>query len=282
MKELFQTIQGSYESLSQAQRVVADYIVHHYKNIPFQSVTELADTIGVSDTTIIRYCMQLGFKGYGDFKKAISEYVQSHSNWYDHLERSLEEIESQDSYTKAYNQELNNLKTTVASPLNRASYQKLLEMLNQAENIYVMGFRTSAIAAQFMSLGLGQQGYRSCVLAPGAGDYQEVIFRMTPKDLLISFCFSRYAKEGIRIIQRAVEMGVPHVTFTDSQLSPSASMADAVFTCSVHSYITTPALTGVFALIDAILTGCAQYSPKKVKEHMRSMEQFLMDGGFYY
>ena len=282
MQQLLKRIQNSYDTLPQAQRSVAEYIVAHYQEIPFQSVTTMAKEIGVSDTTIIKYCMQLGFTGFGDFKRKITDYVQSQASWYNQLEKSLDEIETLDSYSKVYRTELNNIKNTVASPLNRQSYDKLLSMLDQAEHIYVLGFRSSAFPAQFLALGLGQQGYRTCAITPGQGDYHEMICRITPKDLLISFCYSRYAKEAIHMIQTAVQAGVPHAAFTDSPLSPSAALADCAFQCSVRAYSNTPSLTSAFALINMILTGCAQRHPAQAKQHLRDLEHFISQSGFYY
>lgn len=60
---LLTLIKNSYETLAPAQKSVARYIVESYQNIPFLSVTAMAREIGVSDTTIIKYCMQLGFFG---------------------------------------------------------------------------------------------------------------------------------------------------------------------------------------------------------------------------
>ena len=282
MQQLFKNIQNSYHSLPQAQKAVAEYIIDHYQSIPFQSVTTMAKEIGVSDTTIIKYCMQIGFSGFGDFKRKIADYVQGQSNWYNKLEQGLNEIESQDPFAKVYQTELNNLKSILTNPANRQSYDKLLPLLEGAENIYILGFRSSSFLAQFMALGLGQQGYRTFAVCPGSIDYHELVFRMTPKDLLISFCYSQYVKDGIRIIQHAVKSGVPHVTFTDSPMSPSAADAECVFLCSVQSYSTTPSLTSAFSLINIVLAGCAQRHPERAKQHLLKLEEFVSGCDYYY
>lgn len=282
MQQLLKTIQASYDTLPQAQKAVAGYIIEHYQDIPFLSVTSMAREIGVSDTTIIKYCMQLGFTGFGDFKRTVSDYVQSHAKWSKQLERSLDELEAQDPYAKVYQRELENIKATISSPANRQSYEKLLTLLGEAENIYILGFRASSFPAQYLSYGLGQQGYRTFVITPGVGDHYQMALRMTKKDLLISFCYSQYGKESIRIIQHAVQNGVPHIAFTDSQLSPSAVSADGVFLCSVQSYSTTPSLTAVFSLINMVLTGCAQRHPAEATQNLKKLEDFITSSGVYY
>ena len=282
MQQLLKTIQSSYSTLPQAQKAVAEYIVGHYQDIPFLSVTSMAKEIGVSDTTIIKYCMQLGFSGFGDFKRTVTEYVQTQSNWHDRLEQHLTEIEDQDVYSKVYHSEIGNIKNTLENSLNRQNYDRLLNSLDQAENIYIMGFRSSSILARFLSFSLGQLGYRTYPITPEAGDYYELACRMTPKDLLISISFSRYMSDAVIIAEAAAKKGVPHVAFADTMLSPVAAHSDYSFICAVESYNNAPSLAGGFVLISTILTGCAQRHPEEAKSYMLQVEEFLGGHGLLY
>ena len=282
MENLLKSIQSSYTNLPQAQRAVAEYIVEHYQDIPFHSVTAIARTIGVSDTTIIKYCMQLGFSGFGDFKKKVTDYVQNQSTWHNQLEQHLNEIEEQDAYSKVYYVEVNNMQTTLENPRNRQSYDALLPMLDQAHHIYIMGFRSSAILARYFALSLGQLGYPTYPITPEVGDYHELAMRMTPTDLLISFSFSRYMQDAVDIADHAMKKGVPHVAFTDAILSPTATRANLSFLCTVKSYNNTPSLSGGLALIGTILTGCAQRHPKESHDYMRQTEEFIAGHNLYY
>ena len=282
MQELFEAIQNSYQEIPQAQRAVAKYVMEHYQNIPFLSVTAMAKEIGVSDTTIIKYCVQLGLSGFSEFKRIITDYVQNQASWYNQLQNNLHQIKEQDAFATVYQSELSNLQTTMTNPVNRACYDKLLPMLDRAESIYILGFRSSAYPAQFMALGLGQQGYRTFPISPGIGDRHDIACRMTQKDLLISFCFSRYAKEAVNIVKFAAAGQVPHVAFTDSLLSPAAIRAEAAFVCSVQAFGNAPSLTSAYALINAVLAGCAQRHPERAKERMRLLEDFISQSGLYY
>lgn len=282
MQSLFEAIQNSYDEIPQAQRAVAQYVMDHYQSIPFLSVTAMAKEVGVSDTTIIKFCMQLGLSGFSEFKRIITDYVQNQASWYNQLQNSLHQIKEQDAYTAVYSSELSNLQTTMTNPMNRECYDKLLPLIDRAESIYIMGFRSSAYPAQFMALGLGQQGYRTFPIAPGIGDRHDIACRITSGDLLISFCFSRYAREAVNIVKLAAARQVPHVTFTDSLLSPTAIRADAAFLCSVQAFGNTPSLTSTYALINTVLAGCAQRRPEQAKERMRLLEDFISSSGLYY
>lgn len=133
-----------------------------------------------------------------------------------------------------------------------------------------------------MSLSLGQIGYRTQLLAPEAGDLYELSMRMTPKDLLISFSFSRYSSDAVLIAQNADMSGVPHVAFADTMLSPVAAKADLTMVCEVDSCNNVPSLTGAVGLISLVLTGCGQRHREKAQEHMKRVEGFLSENHLLY
>lgn len=282
MQELFEAIQSSYDALPQAQKAVAQYVMEHYQTIPFLSVTAMAREIGVSETTIIKYCVLLGFSGFGEFKRKITDHVQTQSNWSNQLQESLHQIGEQDAYSTVYQTELSNLQDTMANSINRQSYDALLPMLDRAEHIYIAGVRSSSVPAQFMALGLGQQGYRTFPIIPGTGDIYDIVCRMTPKDLLVSFCFSRYAQLTVEVSKLAARNQIPHVAFSDSLLSPTAIRANATFLCAARSFSNTPSLTSTIALVNSILAGCAQRHPEQAKGRMRLIEDFANDSGLYF
>ena len=91
MRELLEKIMRLQASFPAAQRLVAAYILNNSYQIPFLSVTALAKKVGVSDSTIIKFCAQLGFDGYGEFKKLFSEYVHSELIMYNKIANSTED-----------------------------------------------------------------------------------------------------------------------------------------------------------------------------------------------
>ena len=110
----------------------------------------------------------------------------------------------------------------------------------------------------------------------------ELSMRMTPKDLLISFSFSRYSSDAVLIAQNADMSGVPHVAFADTMLSPVAAKADLTMVCEVDSCNNVPSLTGAVGLISLVLTGCGQRHREKAQEHMKRVEGFLSENHLLY
>ena len=77
MQNLLQTIQENQTSYSPAQKAIADYIIAHYIDIPFQTITQIGQATGTSETTISKFCSELGLSGFSGLKRLASDYVNA-------------------------------------------------------------------------------------------------------------------------------------------------------------------------------------------------------------
>src|ERR1035441_6898182 len=64
----FVRIQGTYSSLRTAEQRVADFILKHPDELIYLTVTELAEKTITSESTVVRLCQKIGYKGYQEFK----------------------------------------------------------------------------------------------------------------------------------------------------------------------------------------------------------------------
>lgn len=278
MKELLQKIQSEYGSLSKAQKTVASYVLENYKDIPFLSVTALAREIGVSEATIIKFCTLLGFDGFGSFKRVLSEYVQSEMTTYSTLESGAEEIRDEsDIWDRVCSCEAANISQTLNNPLNRANFAPFIEMINKAKNVYILGFRSSAILAQYAVLYLNQQNINAVAVTPSIGAYADTLCRITEEDLFITITFSRYSKEAVKALEIMSNRGVPCVLITDSPANPVFPKADLVFSCAMKSYYYAASHVGALALINAVCTALSLTHMEETTEHLKNLEDLFSE-----
>ena len=66
--DLILQIRASYNQFTKAEKKIADYCLNHREEIPYLSITELADACQVGDTSVYRFCRSLRLEGYQDFK----------------------------------------------------------------------------------------------------------------------------------------------------------------------------------------------------------------------
>lgn len=276
MQELLKKIQQSMQELPQAQKNVADYVLLHYMDIPFMTVTTLAKAIGVSDTTIIKFCIQQGFDGFSSFKKVIVEHVQSEVTTYGNLEKRLDNMADNNTLDQVLACSINNLEVTLNNSINRENFEKFLDLLDGARRIYFCGLRTANMQAEYLAFCLQTMNCPVTVLT-GNGSFVDQICQVGKEDLFITFAFARYSTNTIRAMEYLKRRGITCAAITDTTASPAYGLADIAFVCESQSYSYQGSYVSCTALIDAIITAYAKRHKDETTIHLRDLEQTFQE-----
>lgn len=275
MNQLLEKIRLLLPELPQSQQQVGIFVLENYNNIPFLTITNMAKKIGVSDTTIINFCIRLGFEGFLPFKKEVSKQVQLESASYRVLEKSFESFGKNNPFTKSLEYDQQNLYRTLTYPPNYENFQKLLNAFDSVETIHLLAFRTSAILAEYMAFALRQQARKVNCIVPGLGEFADKLCEVAPGDILIIFSFSRYSKEVVDAVRLLKRKKILCVLFTDSVTCPLYADADIVFLCETKSTHILASHVGTFSLLNAILTATAYDRKDQTTSYLKDLEDMF-------
>ncbi len=275
MNELIQIIQSSMSQLPNAQKQVAAFVLEHYKEIPFLSVTSMAEAIGVSDTTIIKFCIRLGFDGFSDFKKVISGHVQSEVTMVHRLESHLSGVGDEDTLDKVLACDVQNLRWTLNNPHNRNNFDQFVKLLKEAGNIHVMGFRNSAVLTQYMVLHLRQLNRNVHEIIPALGEFPDKLSVIREGDLFVGISFTRYSKTVCQSMQYIKERGIATALITDSPLCPCYPYADIPLFCGTKSLSHELSYVGFFSLVNALVVAISRDTRDETTEHLKRLEDLF-------
>lgn len=282
MQELLDRIMKEQDSFPAAQKQVAAYIVDNYYQIPFLSITSLARNIGVSDTTIIKFCNQLGFSGFGDFKKVFSDFVHSELIMYNKLSRSsLSPASANTPFAEVLEEDMANIQSTLSNPINLDNINHLIQMIQSAQGIYTVGGRSSAALAEHLACTLRYLGLQVHALTNGIEDFFDRVSTIQKEDLIIAFCFPRYTRLIVESLRDLHEKGVPIVLITDTGLSAAYPYADLVFHCSVTSNSYFPCYASCMSLINVICRATGAALNPNAAIHVRDLEKLLLERGIF-
>nr|WP_241426641.1 MurR/RpiR family transcriptional regulator [Dysosmobacter acutus] len=276
VQKLLKQIQQSSQDLPQAQRAVAEYVLTHYMDIPFMSVTSLARAIGVSDTTIIKFCIQQGFDGYSSFKKMLADHVQSEVTMYNKLEQQLDTMTGNNTLEQVLACDIGNLEATLSNPINHENFDRFLDALDKANHIYVLGLRTASMQAEYLASSLRVQN-RKVFTFPNNGHFVDQLCQVTPDDLFIAVTFSRYSTNTVKALQYLSTRKVPCAAITDSTTSPAYGLADISFICETKSFSYQGSYVACAALIDAIITASAKRRKEETTQHLHRLEDAFQE-----
>ncbi len=274
MQKFLQKIQAALRSLPHAQMLVGEYVLIHYKNIPFLSVTELAEKIGVSETTVFKFCGKLGYTGYMPFRRKLASLVQNELTTYQNLEDRTKDLSGTESiFEQVLKCDMHNIETTLRDPLNHRNFERLQERLQTAKTIYICGFRSASTQAQYLGMTLRIQGKNVRIITPDTGNWAEVLCEADENDLFITFLFSRYSKQSVDILRYMHKRGVTCCALTDSAASPAYSLCDIPFICENDSCYYQGSYTGCMALINTIITASSLADKDRTTDHLKKVEK---------
>lgn len=277
LQEVLTRIRQEQESFSAAQKLVAAYVLENYHQVPFLSISALSSTIGVSDNTVVKFCNQLGFSRFAEFKKFISDYIAQQASPELVMSQKLSNAQEDGLFAKTMEEDLNAVQATLSAPINQEALPKLLAMMEQADHIYIAGARSSANLADLFVTQLRYLNYQVHALNLGASDYLDCISMVRPGDLVIALTFPRYTHQTILGLQDLHQSGVPVVVITDTGLSPALCHADLSFSCCVASESYFPCLTGCVSLINGICRAAAAARRTQASDHVCQLESKLLD-----
>jgi DNA-binding MurR/RpiR family transcriptional regulator len=245
-----QKIRESYDSLSEAPRKVADYLLAHADEAAFLTVERLGEAAGVSPATVTRFAMQVGFAGYPDLQKAVRQSVRRRlaPPGRLHLQPST------DIFAHAFETEIHALKQ--ARHLNPPVLLKqAAQLILGARLVHVVGMRTSYPVALHIASVLQQALGNARLIASHGGSLGDELVPMESSDLLLAISFPRYASIIPEIAQYAREKGLKILALTDSQSSPIARLADLILQTPFESASFFNANTGAITVANVVLAG---------------------------
>lgn len=282
MQQLLKNLQLLSASLPQAQRKAAEYILSHYQDVPFLSVTELAARIGVSDTTVIKLCARLGYTGYLGFRRELAALVRSDMTMYANLENRIEGVDGESVLDQVMACDLQNVERTLTDPQNRRAFPRLLERLDRARRVYVCGFRTAASQAEFLAVNLQLQDRDVRLMVPGMGHFTDELCRITKDDLFLAFVFSRYSADVVQALSYLRERGVFCCAVTDGPSSPAYGLAELSFFCATASRSYQASYAGCSALSNAVITAASMRRMPQTTEYLKRLEDVFARFDTFY
>lgn len=223
-------IQSSYNQFTKAEKKVADYCLAHRDEIPYLSITELADACEVGDTSVYRFCRTLKLEGYQEFKMKFS----LSQNVADHSEEAVSEFETSTTAFDAFAKKImNSHKNAIEETyhlLNPSTFERVLDLLESAERIYFFGVGDSLLVAEeARNRFLRITTKVNCITDP---HMQAVAASLsTEKDLIFLISYSGSTKDNIQIAKLAKERGAKVVCISHFQKSPLTAYCDAVLLC---------------------------------------------------
>ena len=252
-EDVLTRIQDQYPKLSMGQKLLAGYIREHSDKAVYLTASKLGAIVGVSESTVVRFALELGYEGYPSMQRALQEMIRSRLTSTQRIQAADDQFGGQDVLTAVIQSDMDKLRM-VSDEADRTEFSKAVDLILGARHIYILGTRSSYFVAGYLNFYLHLlTGNVTLVQSNAAGEIFEQLLRIGPGDVMIAISFPRYSKVTMNTVKFAQDRGATIVAVTDNELSPVYQMADAALLAPSEMISFVDSMVAPLSLINALL-----------------------------
>jgi len=248
-------ISGNLQKLRKSEIKVAEYVLQHPNEVVHYSISELADLVGVSDPTVIRFCRGIGFKGFQNFKIFLAQSVIPMVRTIHEAVDGNEDVP--DLVKKVFESNANAILSTL-STLDHPVLERMIETFSQADKLLFFGLGGSAVIAmdayhKFFRVGIHCEYFTDSHMAIMAASM------MQPSQVFIAISHSGATRDVVKALEVAKQAGAVTVAIVSHEKTPVARAADAVLTVasseSHYRFEPMSSMNAQMSVIDVLAVG---------------------------
>ncbi len=271
--DLLSLIGDAMPRLSKGQKQIALFIVNHYERAAYMTASALGAEVGVSESTVVRFSSELGFSGYPELQAQIRETVRVSLTSVQRVHAANHRMEENEVLDRILTQDAENVRATLEH-IDRRAFEQAVETILGAKNIYILGMRSSAMLAQFMSYYFELLFDNVRLIRPAGGsEIFEHLMKVREGDVFIAVSFPRYTTGIVNATEYASKRGARVVAITDSPSSPIAAHADVslIAVSDMASFV--DSLVAPLSLINAMIAYIGKKKQAEVTDTLDRLEQ---------
>ena len=271
--DILSFLQSNLLTFSKGQRSIAKYILEYYDKAAFMTANKLGKTVGVSESTVVRFAVELGYDGYPKMQKALQEMVLNRLTSVQRIEVANDRIGDQDVVSMVIQSDMEKLRQT-GENLSRKDFSAAVNAILGAKRVYILGVRSAAPLADFLGYYLNYMFNNVHVLTGcGTSEMFEKIVGIDSQDVVIAFSFPRYSSATTKGAQYCRSTGATVIGITDSRESPLGVCCDHVLCAKSDMVSLVDSLVAPLSVVNALIVSIAAKREKELHRTFEALER---------
>ena len=271
-KNLLVLMEERMPEFSKGQKRIARYILDHYDKAAYMTASRLGSIVEVSESTVVRFAIEVGFDGYPEMQRALQELIRTRLTAVQRVDVTNSLIGEDDVLDKVLGSDADKIRRTL-DEIDRKSFGEAVDKIVSARSIYIIGVRSSSTLAGFLNFNFRMiLDNVKFVQTTSGSEMFEQIMNIGPEDVLIAISFPRYSKRIINAVEYATGAGADVIAITDSRQSPIAAGADQLLLARSDMVSFVDSLVAPLSIINAIIVAVARKKPDDVRERLEKLE----------
>ena len=271
--DILTTIHDQLRTFSKGQKLIANYILQSYDKAAFQTAGTLGRTVNVSESTVVRFAVELGFDGYPSMQRTLQELVRNKLTSVQRIEVANDRIGNQDVVSTVLQADIDTLRKT-SETLDRREMNESVELILQAKRIYIIGVRSSTAIADFLNFYFRNIFENvSLVSSTSTSEMFEQMLRVGKGDVVIGISLPRYSSRTVKTMQYAKDCGAATIAITDKPDAPAGKLADHVLVAKSDMVSIVDSLVAPMSVVNALIVAVSRRREEQVSTTFKNLER---------
>lgn len=269
--DLIKLIQMNFVKLSKGQKLIAKYIMDDYDKAAFMTAAKLGETVGVSESTVVRFADTLGYDGYRELQNELQEVIKNKLTTVQRISLAEDYSDKENLLEKVFKKDMENINKTI-DEIDCEVFQKAVDTILKSEKVYVLGLRSSSFLAGYLGFYLNFIMDNVTVVTAGPSDIFEQLLKVTDKDVVIGISYPRYSTRTLEALKYVKEKGSNIIGITDSLISPAAQISDITLIASSNMVSFVDSLVAPMSLINGLAIAVGMEKIDDITRHFKELE----------
>lgn len=272
-ENLLNKMNVKYQKFSKGQKKLASYISDNYDKAAFMTAAKLGETVGVSESTVVRFAIHLGYKGYPEFQKALEELVRNKLNSIQRMEVTYGKVPQAEILDTVLHSDIDKIKMTMEN-IDHDAFEQAVETILDAKSIYIVGIRSCAPLASFLGFYFHLLFNQVHLLhTNSSSELFEQMIHISEEDVIIGISFPRYSMRTLKALEFANNRKVRVITLTDSIHSPMNLYSSCNLIARSDMASIVDSLVAPLSVINALVVALCMRKQKEVVATLEDLEK---------
>ncbi len=271
--DIITRINEHYGKMSKGQKAISAFIYDHYDQAVFMTAAKLGETVGVSESTVVRYATYIGYNGYPEFQRDLEDWVQNKINSVQKIGAKYGKSSQSEILTSVLQADMEKLQDTIHN-LDPVAFETAVDIILEAKTVYVMGVRSCEPLADFLHFYLNMiRGNVVLLKTTSVSETFEQMIRIDEKDAMIGISFPRYSMRTLKAMEFANDRNAKVITITDSVHSPMNLYSSCNLLARSDMVSIVDSLVAPLSVINALVVAMCLKRPEDVKKNLKNLEE---------
>jgi DNA-binding MurR/RpiR family transcriptional regulator len=272
-QDFMSEMSGKFGQMSKNQKIIASYISDHYDQAVFMTAAKLGETLKISESTVVRFAMMLGFEGYPQFQKSLEEWVKNQLTDVQRLGIKYGASSQSEILQSVLQSDMDKIHDTMLH-MDPSAFETAVDIILKTKKVYISGIRSCEPLADFLHFYLNMvRGNVICLKTTSMSETFEQMIRIGEKDAFIGISFPRYSMRTLKAMEFANDRNAKIISITDSIHSPMCMYSSCNLLARSDMVSIVDSLVAPLSVINALVVALCLKRPAEVKNSLHTLEE---------